>query len=105
MKKRVLSRGLEMALDEIANLKSARDIRKMKHFKPVKVNVFASAEEIKKARKKLHLSQRGFADATGFNLRTLQSWEGKKRFPDAPASKIIRVLIKRPSFIRELRTA
>lgn len=105
MKKRILSRGLEMALDELANLKSARDIPKMKHFKSVKVNTFASADEVKKARKKLHLSQRGFAEATGFNLRTLQSWEGKKRFPDIPASKIIRVLLKRPSFIRELKAA
>jgi hypothetical protein len=55
--KRVLSRGLEQALDELANLKGARDIPKMKHFKAVKVNTFASAAEVKKARNKLHLSQ------------------------------------------------
>jgi putative transcriptional regulator len=62
----------------------------------------ASITEVKAARRLVHRTQRQFAQALGVSLETVKAWESGKRVPEGVATKVIRLLKKRPSLVGEL---
>ena len=63
----------------------------------VDLPVPASKQEVRKARKALHVTQRDFAITMGVSVQTVKSWESGDRSPEGPATKLIRWLVKHPS--------
>jgi putative transcriptional regulator len=61
------------------------------------------AEEIKQLRKKLHVTQAGFAQLVGEGEGAVQSWEQGVRNASGPAVKIIRLLEDMPQLKDKLR--
>jgi putative transcriptional regulator len=57
----------------------------------------ASKSEIRAIRKALAVTQWTFAQLVGVSLETVKAWEAGKRVPEGPASKLMRLLMKRPS--------
>jgi putative transcriptional regulator len=62
----------------------------------------ATIKEVKAARKAVASTQRQFAELVGVSLETVKSWEAGKRTPEGIASKVMRILIKKPKIAREL---
>ena len=62
----------------------------------------ATAKEVKAARKAVASTQRGFADVMGVSLETIKAWEAGKRIPEGAATKLLRLLLKRPKIALEL---
>ncbi|MBI5328328.1 MAG: helix-turn-helix domain-containing protein [Deltaproteobacteria bacterium] len=54
------------------------------------------ADDVKKTRDHLHLSQSAFAALMGVSVRTLQEWEQGRRKPSGPASALLRIANKHP---------
>ncbi len=57
--------------------------------------------DVKKIRAKFGLTQREFATMLGISERTLQNWEQKRRTPDGPALRLLRVAEKHPEAVWE----
>jgi putative transcriptional regulator len=58
--------------------------------------------DVKKIRKKLHLSRQKFADCFGFSIRTLQHWEQGSRHPHGPARVLLLLLQRDPITIANI---
>jgi DNA-binding transcriptional regulator YiaG len=58
----------------------------------------AKPDEVKAARKALHVTQQDFANVIGVSLPTVKAWERGARQPDGVASKLIRLLRKQTKF-------
>lgn len=71
----------------------------------VTLPVPASQGEVKAARKAISATQRDFAVVVGVSLETVKAWEGGTRIPEGPATKLIRLLLKRPKFAFEALAA
>ncbi len=56
----------------------------------------AVPSDIRRVRKKLHLSQSAFSSLMGVSLRTLQEWEQGRRHPSGPACSLLRIASKHP---------
>lgn len=57
--------------------------------------------EVKRIRKKLHVSQSQFALMIGVSRSTLQNWEQGRREPEGPAKALLRVVDKNPKAVLE----
>jgi putative transcriptional regulator len=55
--------------------------------------------EVRAIRRKLGLSQKGFAKRFGFSVRTVQEWEQGRAIPDRPARILLRVIEKSPKVV------
>jgi len=75
--------------------------QELKEFKRVHPPIFV---DVKKIRKKLHVSQALFAVYFGVSLRTLQDWEQGKRIPRGPARILLQIIQKKPQLVREVLT-
>jgi len=62
----------------------------------------ATSKEVKAARKAVASTQRQFAEMIGVSLETVKAWEAGKRTPEGIASKVLRLLIKKPQRALEL---
>lgn len=56
--------------------------------------------DVKRIRTKLGMSQKRFADAYGFSLRTVQEWEQGRMVPSGAARNFLVVLDREPSAAR-----
>jgi putative transcriptional regulator len=90
-----LMEGVRQMIDHM-NGKKVPGIRVSFHAKPV------GAEEVKKVRKSLGLTQDRFAAIVGEGLAAVQSWEQGARRPNGSASKLIRMLKSHPELAPEL---
>lgn len=61
-----------------------------------------SAEDISGVRKKLKLTQTGFASMLGVSERTLQAWEQGSRHPSGAALALLAIANARPEVIKEV---
>ncbi len=52
--------------------------------------------DVKRIRKKLNLSQSGFANLMGISIRTLQNWEQGSRIPVGPSRRLLELADKEP---------
>lgn len=59
---------------------------------------------VKDLRSDLHLTQEELSKAVGVSTALVQSWEAKRRFPSGAALKILRLLEKDASFLKQLQT-
>ena len=62
----------------------------------------ATTKEVKAARKAVASTQRDFADVMGVSVETVKAWEAGKRTPEGAATKLLRLLLKRPKIALEL---
>ena len=58
--------------------------------------------DVKKIRKKLHLSRQEFANRFGFSARTLQHWEQGNRRPQGAARVLLLLLQREPETIENI---
>lgn len=84
------------AADPDAPLLTAKELKEFKRVHPPIV------VDVKKLRRKLHISQAVFAAYFGVSLRTLQDWEQGKRVPRGPARILLWLIQKRPKLVREV---
>ena len=56
---------------------------------------------VKHLRSDLHLTQEELSKAVGVSTALVQSWEAKRRFPSGAALKILRLLEKDASFLKQ----
>jgi len=80
-------------------LASVKQMRRGKAARVTKVNLPAAAE----ARASSGLSQQDFAKLLGVSARTLQDWEQGRREPTGAARTLLKVAVKHPKLLRELR--
>ena len=57
--------------------------------------------DIKRIRRRLHVSQAQFSLMIGVSKSTLQNWEQGRREPEGPAKALLRVVDKRPEAVLE----
>ena len=57
--------------------------------------------DVKSIRRKLRMSQQGFASAYRIPLATVKNWEQGRRAPDAPAAAYLLAIRRRPKEIME----
>ena len=71
-----------------------------------------SGPEIRFLRKRMELSRKGLADLLGYSDRQVRRWEAEKAVIPAPASRLLRLLVREreekadtsaPDFVRDLR--
>jgi putative transcriptional regulator len=62
----------------------------------------AQPKETREARLKAGLDRVHFAAALGVSRKTVEAWENGARNPDGLATKVIRRILHRPAFIKEL---
>src|SRR5258708_40186398 len=62
----------------------------------------ATAQEVQKIRKELHLTQESFARVVGESPSAIRHWEQGIRTPRGSAAKLIRVLEMHPELAAEL---
>ncbi len=63
-----------------------------------KVSVPAQVD-VKKIRKRLHMTQARFSAAFGFSLDAVKHWEGGRRTPEASARAFLTVIAKNPKAV------
>lgn len=80
-------------------LESARQMRKGRAARTTKVELPEAAQ----ARASSGLSQQEFAELLGVSARTLQDWEQGRREPTGAAQTLLKVAVKHPKVLRELR--
>lgn len=59
---------------------------------------------VRRIRKKMHMSQDAFATAFGFSVRTVQDWEQGRRVPTGPSKNFLFVIDKEPDAVRRVLT-
>ncbi len=57
--------------------------------------------DIKRLRKRLHVSQAQFSLMIGVSKSTLQNWEQGRREPEGPAKALLRIVDKQPQAVLE----
>ena len=87
--------------DFLAAVKASHD--EAKGVKTGHFTKIASPHEVRAMRRGVKLSQNQLARALGASVSRIQSWEQGKRIPDGFASKVIRLLGKRPALIKDLQ--
>ena len=55
--------------------------------------------DVTRIRRKLKMTQAGFAGRFGIKLATLRDWEQKRRTPDTPARVLLTVIAKEPEAV------
>ena len=80
-------------------LASVKQMRRGQAARVSKVRLSAVAE----ARASVGLSQQEFAVLLGVSARTLQDWEQGRREPTGAARTLLKVAVKHPKVLRELR--
>jgi putative transcriptional regulator len=80
-------------------LESAKQMRRGKAARISKVELPAAAQ----ARANSGMSQQEFAELLGVSARTLQDWEQGRREPTGAARTLLKVAVKHPRVLRELR--
>ena len=69
------------------------------------VTVVAAPEvNIRQVRRKMGLSQAGFASKFGFPPATLRNWEQGRSRPDAPTRVLLAVISKHPEAVEDVLT-
>jgi len=68
--------------------------------KPSRVFTYKPTD-IKRIRKRLHVSQAQFSMLIGVSKGTLQNWEQGRRQPEGPAKALLRVVEKKPEAVLE----
>lgn len=58
--------------------------------------------DVKALRRKLHLTQRQFAERYHIGLETIRNWEQAKRSPDSTGIALLTCIAKNPRVIQEL---
>lgn len=91
-----IMQGLKEAVEYSAGNLEARKIRRT--FNPVREDF--SAEEIKKIRGDLGMTQSMFAGVIGVSKKTVESWEAGRYTPDGAARRLISILQEDPDFPR-----
>src|SRR5580692_13119201 len=64
--------------------------------------VEAPEVDIQKVRRKMGLSQAGFASKFGFPPATLRNWEQGRSRPDAPTRVLLAVIAKHPEAVEDV---
>ena len=80
-------------------LESVKQMRRGHAARVTKVKLPAAAE----ARASTGLSQQEFAQLLGVSPRTLQDWEQGRREPTGAAKTLLKVAVKHPKLLRDLR--
>ena len=80
-------------------LESVKQMRRGHAARVTKVKLPAAAE----ARASTGLSQQEFARLLGVSPRTLQDWEQGRREPTGAAKTLLKVAVKHPKLLRDLR--
>ena len=69
---------------------------------PARIIEFDAADvDVAAIRKRLRLSQVGFAERFGLSVATIRDWEQKRRRPDRIATSLLRVIDHAPSVVDE----
>jgi putative transcriptional regulator len=58
--------------------------------------------DVKAIRTRLGLSQTAFARRYGFNRRTLQDWEQRRRRPEGPARLLLQIIDRAPELVERI---
>lgn len=94
--------------DVMQGLREAEDYvsGKSVHVRKQKVTVLAlpdyQAEDIKRIRKSVALSQKVFSGILGVSLKTVEAWESGRNIPKGPALRMLKLLNDDPSIVRKL---
>lgn len=78
---------------------TAAQLKKFKRVQPTE------DVDVKKIRKKLHLSQQEFANYFGVSIRTIQEWEQHRRRPTATARNFLKVIERQPKAVQKALSA
>jgi putative transcriptional regulator len=82
-------------------------IKEIKQYKKNKIHlqtrVLNDPSPSQVIRKKLNLSQSGFAGLMGVSIRTIQDWEQGRRNPQGPAKSLLRIAEQHPDVFIDLR--
>lgn len=60
--------------------------------------------DVRRIRKKLHMSQTSFAEQFGFQVATLRDWEQGRRVPTGPARAFLFVIDREPDAVQRALT-
>ena len=83
----------------VSSIREAGQIRRGKK-KPSRVFKFKPTD-VKRARKKLGMSQPEFAMMIGVSVATLRNWEQGRRVPEGPARALLMVATKNPKAVAD----
>lgn len=89
----------ELFEELVASIKESGNIRKGL-LKPSRVFGFRSMD-VKRIRRKLHVSQGEFAMIMGVSKSTLQNWEQGRREPQGAAKALLKVVDRNPKAVLE----
>ncbi len=81
-------------------LESVKQMKRGQAARVTKVKLSPAAE----ARASIGLSQQEFAELLGVSARTLQDWEQGRREPTGAARTLLKVAVRHPRVLRELRS-
>jgi putative transcriptional regulator len=81
-------------------LESVEQMRRSQAARVTEVKLPAAAE----ARASVGMTQQEFAHLLGVSPRTLQDWEQGRREPTGAARTLLKVAVKHPRVLRDLRT-
>jgi putative transcriptional regulator len=62
---------------------------------------FERVPDPKEIRKRLHMTQRQFADAFRFSLGAVRDWEQGRKTPDPSTRTLLKVIAHRPDLVKE----
>ncbi|MBU0558730.1 MAG: helix-turn-helix domain-containing protein [Bacteroidetes bacterium] len=83
-------KSISKGLKEAINYSSSKNVS-VKEFQPIHIDV-------KELRNRIGMSQTRFAASFGISLGTLRHWERGDRYPNGPASILLNLLSKDPTF-------
>jgi putative transcriptional regulator len=83
----------------VSSIREAGQIRRGKK-KPSRAFKFKPTD-VKRARKKLGMSQPEFAMMIGVSVATLRNWEQGRRVPEGPARALLMVATKNPKAVAD----
>ena len=89
----------ELFAELVESIEEAGKIRKGS-IKPSRIFRYRPVD-IKRIRKRLHVSQAQFSLMIGVNKSTLQNWEQGRREPEGPAKALLRIVDKQPKAVLE----
>ncbi len=84
--------------------KLLESVRQMKRGEAARVTHVEVSEAVE-ARNRVGLSQNDFANLLGVSKRTLQDWEQGRREPTGAARTLLKVAVRHPEVLRELKAA
>ena len=96
-----IKKGLEEALSYAKGDTSKASVRILTTVDPIQVSPYNPAE-VAGLRKKLNLSQRGFASAIGVSPRTVEAWEAGKSIPSGVATRMLYLIEADHSLVDKL---